>query len=436
MWILRSGMKALLKQTALVFAGKMAAACLGFAMSLVVARLMGPDAFGLFSLFVVILILGNDLLGDGLNPGVVRYYAMHSLTNPIRASEVLTNALALRLLLGIPVVLLGAVLGGQIAERLFQNPAYVLPIILGLVGSLGAALWSFDLAAWQSRQDFITYSLMVGLVNLLRVLSLPVLILMGHLTLGAVMGLHVVFFYMCTLAGLWLLRSHLTTFRLNGALLRELFRFSKWPAMASTCFLLQVNLGVPVLNYFYSSREAGVYAAGSSLLQGIDFLTISLLTTLLPKVSQLTSLEQCRAYVQRSFPMYLGLAVCLVPVIFLARPLVIGLFGTAYEGTIPVFQILFVGALGTLVTHPLYLVLYTINRPQLYTFSGIVALAGWILAGFWLIPEYGAVGAAWTTLFARLVQSVMIVLILRHTLGFGTSSEFSTRSMMTDVRGL
>ncbi|MBI4001129.1 MAG: oligosaccharide flippase family protein [Nitrospira defluvii] len=432
--ILQSGMKALLRQTALVFAGKMTAACLGFAMSLVVARLMGPDAFGLFSLFIVILILGNDLLGDGLNPGVVRYYAMHSVTNPIRASEVLTNALALRLLLGIPVVLLGVILGGQIAERLFQNPAYVLPIMLGLVGSLGAALWSFDLAAWQSRQDFVAYALMVGLVNLLRVLSLPILILMGHLTLGAVMGLHVAFFYMCTLAGLWLLRRHLATFQFNGTLLRELFRFSKWPAMASTCFLLQVNLGVPVLNYFYSSREAGVYAAGTSLLQGIDFLTISLLTTLLPKVSQLTSLEQCRAYVQRSFPMYLGLAVCLVPVMFLARPLVIGLFGPAYEGTIPVFQILFLGALGTLVTHPLYLVLYTINRPQLYTYSGIVALAGWILAGLWLIPEYGAVGAAWTTLFARLVQSVMIIVILWYALGFSGSTDVATRSMMPNVR--
>lgn len=432
--MLQSGMKALLRQTALVFAGKMTAACLGFAMSLVVARLMGPEAFGLFSLFIVILILGNDLLGDGLNPGVVRFYSMHSVTNPIRASELLTNALALRLVLGTPVVLLGVVLGSQVAERLFQNPAYVLPIILGLVGSLGAALWSFDLAAWQSREDFVTYAVMVGLVNVLRVLSLPILIVIGHLTLEAVMGLHVALFYLCTLAGLWLLRRHLAPLQLNGALLRELFRFSKWPAMASTCFLLQVNLGVPILNYFYDSREAGVYAAGTSLLQGIDFLTISLLTTLLPKVSQLTGLEQCRAYVQRSFPIYLGLAVCLVPVMFLARPLVIGLFGPAYEGTIPVFQILFLGALGTLVTHPLYLVLYTINRPHLYTYSGIVALSVWVLAGLWLIPEYGAVGAAWTTLCARLIQSVMIVVILWYALGFSRATEVGARSMMPNVR--
>lgn len=434
MKIISSGMKTLSQQTALVFAGKMTSASLGFAMSLVVARWMGPAEFGLFSLFIVVLIFGNDLLGDGLNPGVVRYYAMHKQTDRVRASEVLTNALVLRLLLGIPVVLLGGWYGGQIAEWLFHDEAYALPIVLGFIGSLGAALWSFDLAAWQAREEFTTYAVMVGLVNLMRVLSIPLLLLFGHLSLGTVMGAHVVFFYFCTAIGLWLLRAQLLTFRINWALLRELFRFSKWPAIASLCFLLQVNLGVPVLNYFITSREAGLYAAGSSLLQAVDFLTISLLTTLLPKVSQLTGLEACRSYVRRSFPVYAALAACLVPILFFARPIVLMLFGPAYEGTIPVFQILFLGALGTLVTHPLYLVLYTMNRPHLYTVTGIVALIGWVVVGFWMIPNQGAIGAAWTTLFARLLQSVLILAVLWRALEFGQSDGLFTRSIMTDQR--
>lgn len=435
MWKLLSGMKVLSQQTALVFAGKMTGASLGFAMSLIVARWMGPEEFGLFSLFIVILILGNDVLGDGLNPGVVRYYAMHSPTNPLKASEVLTNALALRLLLGVPVVLLGLAVGAQLAEKTFHGQAYVSPVLLGVVGSLGAALWSFNLSVWQAREAFGTYGMMVALVNLVRILSLPALMFAGYVTLNMIMGLHVLAFYLCALSGLWMLRGHLAGMRVNGQMLRELFRFSKWPAMASLCFLLQVNLGVPVLNYVADSREAGLYGAGSSLLMGVDFLTVSLLTTLLPKVSQLTSLDQCRVYVQRSFPLYLVIAAAILPLLFFARPLVLGLFGPAYEGTIPVFQVLFVGTLGTLVTHPLYLVLYTMNRPQLHTLSGVVALVGWVLMGLWLIPKYGAVGAAWTTLFSRLVQSMMIILILRRTLGFGTSSKLSTRSMMTDVSG-
>ncbi|WHZ21337.1 MAG: hypothetical protein OJF47_000449 [Nitrospira sp.] len=435
MQVLRSGAKALSQQTALVFAGKMTGACLGFVMSLLVARWMGPEEFGLFSLFIVILIFGNDVLGDGLSPGVVRFYSMYRCPDPSKAAEVLTNALALRLLLGIPVVVVGVTVGLQYTERVFHSQSYVAPVVLGLVGSFGAALWSFNLSVWQAREEFGTYGVMVALINVLRILSLPVLFLGGYLTLGGIMGSHVLVYFLCALSGLWVLRRNLGHVRVNGELLRELFGFSKWPAMASLCFILQVNLGVPVLSSVVNAREAGLYGAGSSLLMGVDFLTVSLLTTLLPKVSRLTGIEQCRVYVRRSFPAYALIAAAILPVLFFARPIVIGLFGLAYEGTIEVFQVLFVGTLGTLVTHPLYLVLYTMDRPQLHTLSGIVGLIAWLLAGFWLIPQFGAVGAAWTTLCSRLVQSFMIVVILWHALGFGGSSRVAARSVMPDVRG-
>jgi O-antigen/teichoic acid export membrane protein len=433
MQLFRSGAKALSQQAALVFTGRMTGACLGFVMSLLVARLMGPEEFGVFSLFIVMLIFGNDVLGDGLSPGVVRFYAMYRTADPPKAAEVLTNALALRMLLGLPVVVIGVAVGTQYA-RVFHDPSYVLPVVLGLVGSFGAALWSFNLSVWQAREEFGTYGIMVALVNVLRVLSLPILFVGGALTLTGIMGAHVVVYFLCALSGIWVLRRHLAEVRLNVALLRDLFRFSKWPAIASLCFLLQVNLGVPVLGYVVDAREAGLYGAGSSLLMGVDFLTVSLLTTLLPKVSRLTGLEQCRSYVQRSFPLYALIAAALLPLLFFARTLVVGVFGPAYEGTIDVFRILLVGTLATLATHPLYLVLYTMNRPHLHTLSGMVALAAWVLVGVWLIPQFGSVGAAWTTLVSRLVQSLMIVVVLWFALGFGRSSALAAPSSIPDVR--
>ena len=431
-----TGLKTLSQQTALVFAGKMTGACLGFAMSLIVARWMGPEEFGLFSLFIVILIFGNDVLGDGLNTGVVRFYAMNRRTDPARATAVLTNALTLRILLGVPIVLVGVAVGVHFAERTSANHAYLWPVVLGMVGSFGAALWSFNLSVWQAREEFGTYGLMAGLVNLLRVISVSILLWAGSLSLGPIMGIHVVFDYACTAWGLWLLRSHLSNFKLDYELLRELLRFSKWPAMASLFFILQVNLGVPVLNYVADAREAGLYGAGSSLLMGVDFLTVSLLTTLLPKVSQLTGLDQCRSYVQRSFPFYAVIAAALLPFLYFSRPLVLALFGSAYESTIPVFQVLFIGTLGTLVTHPLYLVLYTMNRPHLFSLIQGSALLGWIIAGCFLIPGYGALGAAWTTLIARMLQSLAIVVILGHALGFLGSSKQRAGHLAEGTRGI
>ena len=428
-------MKALTQQTALVFAGKMTGACLGFAMSLIVARRMGPEEFGLFSLFIVILILGNDILGDGLSPGVVRFYSMYRQSDHPKAAEVLSNALALRVMLGLPVVVLGIAGSVYFANVVSDRSDYVWPVVLGLIGSFGAALWSFALCVWQSREEFAVYGGMVALVNLLRIASVPLLLWAGWLSLGSVMGMHVLFYYACTVGGLWLLRPHLSMYRLDKSLVRELLRFSKWPAMASLFFILQINLGVPVLSYLAGAREAGLYGAASSLLMGVDFLTVSLVTTLLPKVTQLTGLDQCRSYVQRSFPLYALIAVALLPVLYVARPLVLALFGPAYEGTILIFQVLFLGTLGTLVTHPLYLVLYTMNRPQWFGLIQGFALLGWILAGMFLIPAYGALGAAWTTLIARLLQSLAIVVILGFALGFLSSSKRRPSPLAEWIRG-
>lgn len=410
------------RQTAFVFSGKMVSAGLSFFISLLVARWLGPEEFGLFSLFIVILILGNDVLGEGFNPGVVRYYAMYRDSHPTKASAVLSNAFILRVALGIPVVLIGAALAVG-ADGLFHDPRYVWPVILGLIGSCGAALSSFTLSAWQARQEFSTYSLMAPLVNVLRIVSLAGLALVGAVAIEPIIGLHVVFYYLCAAFGLWLLWPHLASLRLNRELLKELVRFGKWPAMASLCFVLQLNLAVPILTYTASAAEAGLYAAGSSLLLIVDLLTGSLQTTLLPKLSGLTEVSQWRSYVRRFVPLFLGIALCLSPFLFVARYVVLGLFGPSYEGTVPVVQILFMGAIAVLVTYPLYLVLYAMNRPHLFTLIQGLALSGWILTGLWLIPSYGAIGAAWTTLLARLLSSIAIVAMVIYALASASRTE-------------
>ncbi len=412
----RWGIGLLSRETGLVFLGRVGGAGFGFLMSWAVARWMGPEMFGLYSLFIVILILGNDVLGDGLNPGVVRDYALHSEHSALRGAEVLSTALILRMVLGTPVAVVGTVVALSASSWSSQNEAYVAPLALGLIGSFGAALLSFTLATWQARQAFVSYALTAAAVNTLRLASAVILFAFSSFTLALVMGLHVVFYYLCAGFALWRLWPTLAGLRFDPELLRALLRFSKWPALASLCFVLQSNLAVPVLMYTANAAEAGIYAAGASLLMLIDFLTVSLLTTLLPRVSQLRTPDQWRAYVKRFFPLFLTMALSLFPLVFAARPLVEWLYGSAYTGTIVVVQILFLGGIGTLLSHPLYLVLYAMNRPHLFSLTQALALIGWILMGWWLIPHYGAVGAAWTTLLARLFQSVAIIGVVIHVL--------------------
>lgn len=414
-------------------------AVLGLGVNLIVARWLGPQDFGLFWLFVVTMIFGENLLGEGLNPSVVRYYASSTRdkNNPSLAYAVFSSAFALRLALGIPVTLLGWAGGDWIAQTFFHNELYALPLRFGLIGALGVALWNFNLAIFQAREDFGTYALMTPVVNLLRIITIPVLIGIGQLHLTPILGLHVAFFYLGTGVGFWLLRDHFSGFALKGSLIRDLLHFSKWTAAANLCFLLQSHLGVFVLSFFLGANVAGIYAAAASLLLVVEHLTVTLLTVQLPAVSKFTELVAYQRYVRHSVWLSTGVALALSPAIFLASPLILFLYGPAYDAAIPVFQILLLGLLGPLITHPLYLVFYAMDRPQLYTITAATSLAGWLIAATWCIPTLGAVGAAWATLCARLIDAALIVSLLwrtlsrwphHHTRGISSTNERSISS--------
>ena len=402
----------------MVYGGKLLRAALGLGVSLIVARWLGPQDFGLFWLFIETIVIGENLLGEGFHPSAVRHYAYHAQDNPALADQVLSSALALHVLIGIPGILIGWVCGGWIAHTFFHSELYVLPLRLGCLGALGAALWSFSLAAFQAREDFRTYSLMTPLVNVLRVAALPILGGVGHLTLAAVLSLHVAFLYLCPLVNLWMLRRHLFGSGVNRSLLREVLRFGKWTALTDFCLLLPAHLGVPFISYFSDAQTSGIYAAGASLLLLGDYLTATILTIQLPRVSKLTGLTAYRAYIRHSVLLSTGLALVLSPAIFLVSPLILFIYGPEYTEAIPVVQILFVSFLATLMTYPLFLIFYAMNRPYLVTLLACTALASWLIIGVLLIPSAGAVGAAWATLTARGVQAVLIVGLLWVVLGY------------------
>jgi O-antigen/teichoic acid export membrane protein len=403
--------------SALVYAGNLARTALGFLMTLLVARLLGPEQFGLFSLFIVVMILCHNLAGEGLDPGVVRYYALYLHSNPVRASRVLGAALAVRLAVGFALALAVWFAAGWMAVVWLSSPSAAGILRLGAIGAVIAAVTNFMLAVLQAREQFVAYALLTPLTNLLRIASVPLLVTFGAFTLYSVTTLHGVCFLMSALVGVILLRRPLRAARFNCAALRELLGFSAWTWLASLSFLVQVHLAIPVLNRYAGAAQAGVYAAGLSLLLVADQLTAAVLTVRAPKVSRLTDRAAMRRYVQNGMPALLLLALPPAIGILVADPMVRLIYGTDYAPAGAVLRVLLFGSLATLVTHPLYLVFYAMSRPSLYAASAVVSLVAWAVCAMLLIPHNGALGAAWASTAARLLQGALIVLLLIASIG-------------------
>lgn len=392
----------------LVFAANMVKAGCAFLVGLLVARLLGPAEFGLFTTFTVATIWAHNLIGEGFDPGVVRHYARHRADAP-RAAAVLGSALVMRGLLVLPMLLLFWAIGSW-----WLSPALAQVAQAGAVTAIAASFATLSLAVLQARERFAAYALLTPLGNLLRLACMPLLWLAGALAVWPLIWTQALCFVLTAAVGMALLHADLRRMRFDLRALRELFSFGKWSALANFSFLLQAYLAVPVLTHFQGAAAAGIYAAAATLLMVIDQVTVALLTVKLPATSRIDTLPGLRGYVRLLLPRLLAAGIGLLLLMPLAGPVVSLVFGPDYADSAAVMRALLPGFIATLVSHPLYLVLYALDRPHGYALSGVVALALWGPLAAWLVPEHGVLGAAWATSAARLLQAGWIVVMVSH----------------------
>lgn len=393
----------------MVFAANMLRAGCAFLVGLLVARVLGPAEFGLFTTFTVATIWAHNLIGEGFDPGVVRFYAKHHGGDAERASSVLGSALLMRALLVLPM--LGLFWAGS---TWWLAPDVAEVVRVGALTAVAASFATLSLAVLQARERFVAYALLTPFGNVLRLLSLPLLWLAAALSIWPLIWTQALCFVLAAAIGMSLLQADLRRMRLDGRTLRDLFTFGRWTALANLCFLLQAYLAVPVLTHVKGAAAAGVYSAAATLLLVIDQLTVALLTVKLPSTSRIDTVTGLRAYVERLMPRLFLLGTALLLLIPLADLIVGVVYGAAYADSAQVMRALLPGFIATLISHPLYLVLYSLDRPQGYAGSGVLALAVWCALAAWLVPEYGVLGAAWATTGSRLLQSALIVgMVLR-----------------------
>jgi O-antigen/teichoic acid export membrane protein len=385
------------------FANLVRAGCASI-VTLLAARWLGPAEFGHFSTFLALTIFAYALVGEGFDPSVVRLYAKLPGTDVEGKRRVLGSALALRGLLALPMLLL---FWGAAAWWLAPVMADISR--LASLAALGASVAMLGLAVLQAGERFYAYAALAPVANLLRLLAMPVLWVFGALTLSTLMWSYVLAFAVAVGLAFWLLREEWRQVRFDAAMLWELLRFGAWSSLANACFMLMAYVPVPVLTQVRGAAEGGLYSAAVTLLLLIDQYTASLLTAKLVRTSRIDTLAGLKQFM-RHLGLRLSAMGALLCLLFpLSSGIVNGIFGEAYAGASPVMQALLPGFIATLVSHPLYLVLYAMNKPQSYAISGVVALATFAVFAVWLLPGHGMLGMAWATSVARAFQAIMIV---------------------------
>lgn len=198
----------------------------------------------------------------------------------------------------------------------------------------------------------------------------------------------------------------------NAALRREVVRFALGSWVAGVIGGLVFGRTQVVFLEHYTGLEAvGMFTAAVTVAEMAVQLPPLLLSALLPRFSEQHGLGE-QEHMQRLYrtttsliamlilPLCLGLAA--------AAPLLVPLlFGGDYRDAVPVACVLLVAAaISSLGVSTLYL-LYSTAKTGLLVITNGIGLVGTVALGFWLVPRYGLMGAAWS----RGIVQVAVVLI-------------------------
>lgn len=310
--------------------------------AILIARLLGSDVYGQYSLVIVLpqlLFLFTDL---GLNQGITKFASEFQAKGDFnRLASVIKHGLILRLLMGVLISIFTYVFADTLSAVVLQRPELCLFVQLSALSILFQTVFVTAISAFVGMDRSEYNALTTNIQSFAKTFIQIALILSGFAVVGAIIG-HVVSYLIAGVVGvvlvLFLLREKKVTVGAGG------FSFSDNTKLllryGSPLYLSAVLVGVIpllqniVLAFFVSDAEIGNFKAATNFAMLMTILSVPIQTIMLPAFSKLKNgaTEKISAFFKVANK-YTALIV--VPVTFLiivfSDPIVRIVYGSTYN---------------------------------------------------------------------------------------------------------
>lgn len=398
--------------------GTAARLALGLVSSVLIARALGPSQFGVFAVLAAVSGIVGVVADLGLSTTAVKRVASAWPADGEGARRRWQAYVVLRVVTCSLIVLIPIVLAEPIATRLLhlEAPDSAGLLRLALLGVLATALSGAFNVALQGTRRFGRLALALLFNAALTALMAVLLAWAGLLNLVTVLLVLGIGASLATLALNYLLLPAGWTLErsaLEGGLLRaegaELFSFGRWLWIGGIFAVLAAQLDVLLLNRAAPEAVVGSYALALNLASKAEVVNQSLHAVLLPAASALEVAGDLRGYIRRGLKRSGLISLALLPLLPLAAPLITTLYGPAFIGAVPLFRALLLIVIFDILTMPLLLLAFPLNRPRLLAAADALRAGTLALVALALIPALGAWGAVAARAAARVAGAALIL---------------------------
>lgn len=378
---------------------------LDFVKQIALARLLGPEAFGLYAIGWNILRIIGILAPLGLHNGVIHFATPFQKNEDRAVNSVIARSVLLSFLIGWGITLILLAVAPWLTEDLFHEPEFlplfrVFALMLPFMGALRVAA---NASRISQRMIFSVASeeIAQGALNLVLFI---LLYLFGWQLFGAIIATVLSF------AGAFALSLYFL-WQLFGRFYADIGRPSVTPtnlltyslptALAGMFGVIISRLDRLFLGYYRPSAEVGVYQAAAQISVIMALVLNAFNMILMPIISEqyhkrdMKQLEELFR-INTKWGVYCIAPVVLV-IVFAAGDVMTVLFGQAYAAGAVVLVILTMGQLVNIATGATGTILIMTGHQTAWFRLSMLIMVANISLNLTLIPRWGMVGAAVAT---------------------------------------
>lgn len=372
-----------IKDGFLVGIGTFFTAFFGFLYTIIVARTLSPEQFGVFSALTSLVAILYSLGDLGVGPAIINFLPRHKDLE----IKIISTTFWFQYLVGLVIALLfwfiasysHILVPGSLSEHFY------------LIGSL---CFNYILIGWAqsvltAKKSFLKISLSQIIDSLIKVVTVFVLYKTSGLSISLSLLMNAISVCVALFLVFW---KELVGIPLlfNKKVFIDLYHYSKWIAVSRFFSVFYSKVDILLLNLLGTSFQAGIFAASSRITLLFAIIVSSLGSVINPRFASFSSKKDFLNYSKKVFYLITGLAFFLLLTVVFADKVIEFVFGNKFFESIRVFQFLSLSMLPFLYSAIFTAaILYTFQLPAFYAFITFLNFSVTVVFNLLFIPKIG-----------------------------------------------
>ncbi len=415
--------------------------------TIVVARMLFPELFGLYSLALTIILTIITISDLGFSQTIIRYIA-DSLGKRKRkqARSRFLFLLKFKFFIALIFAILLFLFSGLLAN-LFSKPGLVLPLQVGSIYLFITSIYMAFNTLFFALQKIKYNTIAESIFQVSRIALIFIFLYFYKAVTSVFIALSISLFFALIFLSIIINKKY--NFLIRGkqepVKKRRLLIFSAFIALTSLSAIIFADIDKLMLGYFLEAEFIGYYTAIFSVISGFLGL-LGLSIVVFPVFTQIHGKRLKRAFKKTfhylviiAFPITLGLAYLFVPVLQI-------LYGQAYvpfeyKITLTVTSIFLSFIILEGIITGLYAILFNAKeKPKLPAVTMIIVAILNIILNFILIsyfikfrPEYGLIGASMATFISRYIFLGTLIILAKTKLKISPNKSSIIKPLIASI---